>query len=242
MKIEFVGTGSIGALQSSACTLIDDKLLVDVPNGIIKRLKQTGHEISKIENCIITHLHGDHFADIPFLILDRFFYNVQTPINIYGPKGIENRVKDLFEILFPGEYNKVQEVGKVQFVEFEKMEHQILESEYYITSFEVEHGNCKPAYGYIVEKDNKKVGFSGDSKYCEAIDTIIQQSEISVLDMSFIEGRIAHMGLEDILKIMEKYPNKKIATTHMQDYVREQAKEKNIENLIIPDDGEIINI
>lgn len=242
MKIEFIGTGSIGAMQSSACTLIDDKLLVDIPNGIIKKLKQTGHEIAKIENCIITHLHGDHFADIPFLIFDRVYYNVQTPINIYGPKGIEKRVKDLFEILFPGDYDKVQEKGKVQFVEFEKMEHKYIESGHYITSFEVEHGNCKPAYGYIVEKDNKKVGFSGDSAYCESIVTIIEQADISVLDMSFMEGRVAHMGLQDILKIMEKYPNKRIATTHMQDYVRQQAKEKNIENLIIPDDGDCIEI
>ena len=41
MKIEMIGTGSIGGKESSACTLIDEEILVDMPNGIIKKLKQT---------------------------------------------------------------------------------------------------------------------------------------------------------------------------------------------------------
>ncbi len=242
MKIEFIGTGSIGAIQSSASTLIDDKLLIDIGNGIIKKLKQTGHQIADIENVMITHLHGDHFADIPFLMADRYFYQIQSPIHVYGPKGLEKRVKELYDILFPGDYENVQEIAKVNFVEFDKMEHEKIGNETYVTSFEVNHGNCKPAYGYIVEKKNQKVGFSGDSEYCESVQQIIEQSDFSVLDMSFMQTRKGHMGLEDILKITEKYSDKKFATTHMQDYVREQAKEKKTKNLIIPEDGEIIKL
>lgn len=211
-------------------------------NGIIKKLKQTGHRIADIENIIITHFHGDHFADIPFLMADRFFYQIQTPIHIYGPKGLEKRVKELYDVLFPEDYENVQKVANVNFVEFEEMEHEKIGDETYVTSFEVNHGNCKPAYGYIVEKENQKVGFSGDSEYCKAIQNIIEQSDFSVLDMSFMQARKGHMGLEDMINITATYPNKKFATTHMQDYVREQAKEKKIENLIIPEDGEIIKI
>lgn len=122
------------------------------------------------------------------------------------------------------------------------MKHVNIGDETYITSYEVQHGNLIPAYGYIVEKDNWKIGFSGDSCYYEAIDTIVKQSDISILDMSWMESKKAHIGLEDIVKIKQIYPNKKIATTHMQDYTREQAKKQNIENLIVPDDGEIIEL
>ena len=242
MKIEFVGTGSIGATQSSASTLIDNKLLIDMGNGIIKKLKQTGHPIQDIENCLITHLHGDHFGDIPYLMLDRFFYKIEAPIHIYGPKGLKKTVRELFDILFPGDYETVQEIAKVDFIEFEKMEHENIGNETYITSYEVQHGKLKPAYGLIVEKDNKKIGFSGDSCYCEAIDTIIKQSDFSILDMAWMESKKSHMGLADILKITETYPHKKFATTHMQDYTREQAKKQNIENVMIPDDGDKIEL
>lgn len=242
MKIELVGTGSIGAIQSCSSTLIDDKLLIDMGNGTIKKLKHTGHLIKDLENCLITHLHGDHFGDIPFFMLDRFMYKIETPVHIYEPKGMKKTVRELFDILFPGDYETVQEIAKVDFIEFEEMKYVNIGEETYITSYEVQHGKIKPAYGFIVEKQNKKIGFSGDSCYCEAIDTIVKQSDLSVLDMSWMESKKAHMGLEDILKITQNYPNKKIVTTHMQDYTREQAKKQNIENLLVLDDGEIIEL
>ncbi len=242
MKIEFIGTGSIGAVQLSASTLIDDRLLIDMGNGIIKKLKQTDHKLEDIENCFITHLHGDHFADIPFLMLDRFFHKIQNPIHIYGPEGIEEKVKQLFDILFPGDYQRVYKVANIKFIEIEPKRQIEIEKKTVVNIFEVEHGDCNPAYGFIIEKDNQKLGFSGDSTYCEAISKIVERSNLSILDMSAIVTNKNHMGLEDIIKIATTYPNKKIATTHMQKNAREKAKEKRIRNLIIPDDGDIVNL
>ena len=39
MKINIIGSGSIGSGVMSASYLIDDHILVDVPNGVIKYLK-----------------------------------------------------------------------------------------------------------------------------------------------------------------------------------------------------------
>ncbi len=242
MEIEFIGTGHIGATELCASTLIDDELLVDIGNGIVKRLEQSGHKIENIKNCFITHLHGDHFGDIPFLMLYKVMNKIQTLTCIYGPEGIEERVGQLFELLFPGDWERVQGLANVKFIEVKENQSIKIEPETTITVLEVEHGDCKPAYGYIVEKNNKKLGFSGDSIYCESISQMIKQSDLSVLDMSFVDARKNHMGLEDILNIMEIYPNKKIATTHMKEEAREEAKKKKIENLMIPDDGETIHL
>lgn len=243
MKIELIGTGSVSAPQLSPSTLIDDKILIDAGNGIVKKLKQLGHSILDIESCIITHLHADHFADLPFLIIEKGRKSTEKSMCIYGPKGTEQKIKDLYDVLvFPFEFDIAKEKANVKFIEFDKMVNEKIGEETYITSFEVEHGNCKPAYGYVIQKDNFKIGFSGDSSYCESISKIVEQSDISILDMCFIEAKKGHMGLEDIIKITEKYPNKKIVTTHMTEEVRELTKDKKIQNLIIPDDGEIINL
>ena len=80
MEIRLVGTGSIGAVQSSASTLVNKKILIDMPNGIVKRLKQFGENVLNIDIVLITHLHGDHYFDIPFFILEKYFYVSNTII------------------------------------------------------------------------------------------------------------------------------------------------------------------
>ena len=39
MEINIIGSGSIGAISMSASTLIDKKILIDVPNGVVKHIK-----------------------------------------------------------------------------------------------------------------------------------------------------------------------------------------------------------
>lgn len=67
MEIKLIGTGSIGALQSSACALINKEILIDMPNGSVKRIKQLGENVLDIKVLIITHLHGIIFLIYHFL-------------------------------------------------------------------------------------------------------------------------------------------------------------------------------
>lgn len=243
MEIRLVGTGSIGAVQSSASTLVNKKILIDVPNGIVKRLKQFGENVLNIDIVLITHLHGDHYFDLPFFMLEKYFYKVTDKTIIYAPIGTLKKVKKLFELAFPGEYKKIMNNIDIEFIEFKELKNEKLDNDIYVDSVLVDHGKCKPAYGYLLKENSRNVGFSGDSKMCEAIDYIVQNSIVSVLDMSFAENiNHAHMGLHEIERICDKYKEKTIITTHMQDYTRNEAKNKNIKNLIVPDDGQIINI
>lgn len=243
MNIELVGTGSIGAIQTSASTLIDNKMLIDLPNGIIKRLKQTNHDILNIETCLITHLHADHFFDIPFFMLERYFNKTENIAKIICPKNTKMKVKQLFDIGFPGNWEKVSKLAKVEFIEFENLNKEKIDNNIYVTSKLVEHGKLKPAYGFIINIQGHTIGVSGDSRICESIFEIVDKSEISILDMSAIDMKTnAHMNLYDIKELCYKYKNKTIIATHMHDYTREKAKEEKIDNLIIPEDGQIIKV
>lgn len=93
----------------------------------------------------------------------------------------------------------------------------------------------------MVTKDNKSIGFSGDSTYCEGIEKIIESSDVSVLDMIFPNRCKAHMGVDDIEFICNKF-NKKIVSTHMSNQARDFALERNIDNLIVPNDGDEIEV
>lgn len=243
MKVEMIGTGAMKSKELSACTLVNEEILVDMPNGSIKRLKQTEHNILKIKAVLITHLHGDHFLDIPFYMKERVDYMAEDIAKIYCPFGTKKKIEKIFEIAFPGDYEIVEKKSNVEFIEFEQLDNEKILEDVYVTSKLVDHGDLVPAYGYIIEKNNKKIGFSGDSKRCQAIDDIIKQSDISILDMSVEEyGIKSHMGIMDIEEICNEYIDKTIVATHMRDLVKEKARSINIKNLIVPDDGQKIEI
>lgn len=94
-----IGTGAISVKQRSACTLIDNKILVDCGNGIVKTMLEQNIDINKIDTLLITHLHGDHFLDIPFLIMQRNFSNSENELHIYCPKGTKESVGKLSNLL-----------------------------------------------------------------------------------------------------------------------------------------------
>ena len=69
MKVRVIGSGSMWTAFNSASYMIDDNILVDIPNGLCKSLFRMGIDPRNIENVLITHFHGDHYFDIPFLFL-----------------------------------------------------------------------------------------------------------------------------------------------------------------------------
>lgn len=243
MKINMIGTGAINVKERSSCILIDDKILIDCGNGTIKTLLEKNIDISKIKVLLITHLHGDHIFDIPFLIGQRSFSHPASEFRIIGPPKTEQTISNLFSIAFPenSNWNILKEKAKIKFIEFYELTNKEILKDYCVNSYPVIHGKCKYAYGYTIKHNNKTIGISGDSTYCKSIDKLVNNSNISVLDMTFIDRNDEHMGINDIKMLIQKY-NKPIISTHMTNKARDYAIKENISNLIIPNDGEIIEI
>ena len=65
-------------------------------------MKAANVDPGTVDGIVITHLHGDHFAGVPFLILDGQFSRRRRKLTIAGPVGVRARVEAAMEILFPG--------------------------------------------------------------------------------------------------------------------------------------------
>lgn len=243
MKIKMIGTGAISVKERSACCLIDDKILIDCGNGIVKTLLEQNVDVKKIEALLITHLHGDHFLDIPFIIMQRKFEMPDNELCIFGPVGLEETVGKIISLVYADieDWTILRDKTRVKFIEVEELNNYEIIDGYFVDSYNVNHGGFEPAYGYVIKNNDKSVGISGDSSYCNNIDKIIENSDISILDMSFIEGNSKHMGTDSIKILSEKY-NKPIITTHMSKTAREYTIESNLKNVIVPNDGEEFEI
>lgn len=237
MKVQLIGTGCMQTKSNLACSLINDKILIDVPSGTTKILDKMEKSIYDLEILIITHFHGDHYFDIPILLLEKSFFPEKNkgPFYVIGPKGIEKKTKDLFEMAFPSTWERVEDAYEVKFIELNNKD-QIIINDVNIQTIEVKH-EIPNSQGYIISINDQKCAFTGDCTVCEGVDELLKNSKILISDASWIEGTPAHMGVNDIKQYLEKYPENIIIGTHMKDITKEKALKMDIENFIIPSDG-----
>lgn len=234
MKVELVGTGAIYTKYNSACTLINEELIVDMPNGTLKQLLKNNHKPEKIKALLITHMHGDHISDIPFLLKHVYNYiKIDNEITIIGPKGIEDKVVELFATYRFEDREEIREFMNIEFIELNEEEKQIEVENYKVNAIQVSHGAEKPAYGYTI---NNTISCTGDSGICENIEKLIKNSKVTIADTSLREGDHCHMGIDNIKYLAEKY-NKQIIATHLRDTTREELSKQEYKNILVVEDG-----
>ncbi len=234
MKVELVGTGAIYTKYNSACTLINEELIVDMPNGTLKQLLKSNHKPEKIKAILITHMHGDHIADIPFFLKHVYNYvKIDNQITIIGPKGIEDKVVELFTAYRFEDREEIQEFMNLKFIELNNEKYEIQLEEYKIEAIQVSHGEEKPAYGYNI---NNIVSCTGDSGICGGIEKLIANSKVTIADTSLREGDHCHMGIDNIKYLTDKY-NKQIVATHLRDTTREELNKLKYKNILVAEDG-----
>lgn len=231
MKIKLVGTGAMYTAYNSACTLIDNKIIVDMPNGTIKQLLKENINVGLIDIILITHMHGDHTADIPFFLKYIFNYlKTKKNIKIVGPLGIKNKIIKLFNAYNFEDEKEIEHFFNIEFIEI--LENEIEIDNYFIKSYLVLHGEEKPALGYVIDN---KLGLTGDSGLCNNIEEIFKKSQMIISDSSLDIGDSCHLGINDLDYLTKKY-NKKVLCTHLRDETRNIITKGNFENIIVKED------
>lgn len=72
--------------------------LIDCGEGTQVQLRKAKARFSKINHIFISHLHGDHCFGLPGLIASFRLLGRETPMHIYGPKGIKEMLETIFRI------------------------------------------------------------------------------------------------------------------------------------------------
>lgn len=231
MKVTMLGTGSIYSKSNCAGILIDDNILVDIGPGVVKYLLRNNYDLSKIDTIILTHLHFDHIADLPLFLVDSKVTKIDHKINIYGPKGTEEKIINLNKLLNNRSIDRYIK-DYINFIDIAKgttfdIHNHILEV------FDVLHGYIE-AYAFIIDS---KLGISGDSSLCENIKHLARNCEVMICDCSFEIGDDNHMGIDSVLVLKELNQQLKIIPTHYRDDAREKLRAMRLPHIHVVDDG-----
>ena len=233
MKIKMIGTGANYTKYNSASALIDEEMMVDMPNGTLKQLLKMGYQPENIKTIVITHMHGDHIGDIPFFL--KYLYCIKErkdTLTIVGPKGIKEQMIKLFQAYRFEDREEIESKMPIQFVELGEEREEVKIKSYTIEAHSVIHGEEKPAYGYII---NQALGYTGDSGMCDGVKNICKGSKIVIADSSLLKGDDSHMGIDNIEKLTQDY-SIQLIPTHLRDETREEYRKKEITNVKMVED------
>ena len=112
IRVTALGSGdAFGALgRAGSCWLVRDALgaaLVDCGPSVLQGLHRAGVRPAEIAAVHLTHLHGDHIAGWPFLLIDGIYREPRTaPLAVTGPPGTAARLQTLFAACYESAANK----------------------------------------------------------------------------------------------------------------------------------------
>lgn len=151
MEIIFLGTSSAVHSKernhpSIALKAFGDVMLFDCGEGTQRQILSTKVSPMKISKIFITHYHGDHILGLPGLLQSMSLHGRETPLTIYGPKGLKNIKNAIYSLGYCAiEYP----------IEFIEIDSGIIEEteEYVITAQKVKHN--VPCLAYSIEEKKK---------------------------------------------------------------------------------------
>ena len=219
MKVRFLGSGdafgSGGRLQT--CIHVElgaSQILLDCGASSLIAMRRFGVDPQAIDTVIISHLHGDHFGGVPFLILDGQFKRRTRPLLIAGPRGVETRVREAMEVFFPGS-TRIERKFETSFMELADRVPVEL-GPVHVTGFEVSHASGAPPFALRIAGEGKVVAYSGDTEWTESLVDAARGADLFIAEALFFDKRVKyHLDLATLLQHRSRLECRRLVLTHM---------------------------
>jgi len=151
------------------------RMLIDMGGGSMLRFEQSGARLEDLDVILLTHLHVDHSADLPYLIKASFFSDRSRDLPLYGPTGNQlmpattEFVQDLFgqngAFRYLADYLDGRAAYRLIAHDIhanDRKVHPVMRGrDYVITAVPVHHGPI-PALAYRIDVGGQSIVFSGD--------------------------------------------------------------------------------
>jgi ribonuclease BN (tRNA processing enzyme) len=201
-------------------------------------MKLAGIDPGSVGCVVLSHLHGDHFAGVPFLVLDGQFRRREGPLVIAGPPGTRERMTAAMEVLFPGS-SQASRRFHTDVVEMTPGVPTPI-SPVAVTAFPVEHPSGAPAYALRVEWMGRTIAYSGDTEWCESLVDAARGADLFVCEAYTFDRRIRyHLDHATLASHLGRIAARRVVLTHLGPEMLARRSEAAAE---CADDGLIVEI
>lgn len=235
LGITILGTGdafaSGGRLQSGYVIDAGGALiLMEAGPTLLAGLKRARINPADIDFVLISHLHGDHFAGLPFLMLQ---YMWESPrkrmLTIAGPRRLEQRTRALFHNMYPG-MNTHPLMRKVRFVELEAGRTTRV-GPARVATIRTPHTKPDVSLGFRVTADGRSLAFSGDSGWTEELVGLSAGADLFLCECTYFDSNHLdfHLNYPTIERNRGRFTAKRIVLTHLGREVLERMDDVGME-------------
>jgi ribonuclease Z len=231
MKVLFLGTGDAFGHRANTSILVDGTILLDCGLTTVQQLMKAKADLHSISVISISHFHMDHAFGIPAFLSVCKKEGRTKPLVIYGPAGAEQYLKELLAVA----HKKGLDVFGFAVNVLDAKDTSI--GGYKLAFAPMKH--ALPCNAVSIEKDGKKVTYTGDGKPTPEAKRIMQNSDILIAE-SYMQGFDHHHSIVDSAKLAKETNAKKLAVVHIsrkEDIGKElKDAEKFFAPIVVPED------
>jgi ribonuclease BN (tRNA processing enzyme) len=218
--------------KGSAC-------LLDCGATALVAMRRWAVDPASIDVIFLSHLHGDHFAGLPFLLLEQHFVGRRArPLVIAGPEGTEERVMAALEVFFPGStewawgfpltFSGLRERRAARFGPFA------------LTPYVVSHPSGSAAFALRLNTGDRLIGYSGDTEWTDALLDVAQDADLFITECYAFDGSPLHHINYDVLRDhLQDLHAKRVLLTHMGQEMLDRLSQVSLE---AAEDGQLIEL
>ena len=247
MRLTIVGCGDAfgSGGRGNTCFWLETAkatLVVDFGASALPALKALSLDPNRIDAIVLSHLHGDHFGGLPFLMLDyQFLARREQPLLIAGPPGTQARLDAALEVFFPKSTGtkwrfpwRVQEIAVA--VASDVLGHSVLTAE-------VVHQSGASSTALRLSDGEKTFAYSGDTEWTDALLPIAANADLFICECYAYAGKMTgHLSWEILKSKIPALRAKRMMVTHMNPSVLARLDELKAAGMLLAADDLVLDI
>jgi ribonuclease BN (tRNA processing enzyme) len=215
-------------------------LLVDCGASSPVALKARNLDFDRVDGVVLSHLHGDHFGALPFLLLDaQLLTRRQRPLTIAGPPGTRERIMAALEIFFP---RATSNQWRFPFEIVEIIPGQPSEiMGHAVATTEVVHQSGAPSTAVRIADGERLFAYSGDTEWTDALVSVAAGADLFIVECYAYRGRFpGHLSWEILQRRLPQLRARQTMVTHMSAPMLEHRHEVAAAGLLVARDGDVL--
>ncbi len=167
-----------------------------------------------IDAIAVSHLHGDHFGGIPYLVVQQHFAGRTRPLTVAGPRDLAVRLRGAEQALYPDFFGTTKLGFEVRVVTLGAEEQAIGGA--LVAALPVRHVAGSDPHGLRVRIGSALIAYSGDATWSEHLPRVAQGADLFICEATnWDRDDPSHIAYQTLLAHRDALDCRRIVLTHL---------------------------